>query len=167
MIKDNPDDTVREEQSEAEIDASGTEDSLEMETSETEKTFESIGGDGNDDKTEMASEEIKKEVESVANLQVADDTGKEEENDGEADQDNKEDEAILEAEPEPETGEETAVDAKAKEETGDSSGKYRKKSLLMPGKLMNPPKIPIMKTQNCRLRTIQGFQGTSSLRRWD
>lgn len=39
MIKDNPDDTVREEQNGAETNASGTEDSLKMETEETAKAF--------------------------------------------------------------------------------------------------------------------------------
>ena len=50
MIKDNPDDTVREEQNEAEMIASGTENTLDNETAEAEKAAGDKEEDGLEDK---------------------------------------------------------------------------------------------------------------------
>jgi len=72
MIKDNPDDTVRDEQNGAEIDASGTEDSLDMETTEEKKVSETREDDGGDNKKEIEAEENKKEeFESVISQPIS------------------------------------------------------------------------------------------------
>ena len=73
MIKDDPDGTVREEQNEAEINASGTDDTIKNETSEAARAFERLEDGWDEDKKEIEAEQIKEEVEVVVEPRVSDD----------------------------------------------------------------------------------------------
>ncbi|MBN2666309.1 MAG: DUF349 domain-containing protein [Bacteroidales bacterium] len=70
MIKDNPDDTVREEQNEAEMTASDTENALDNETTEEEKAVGDKEEQEVEDKKENTAEDDQKEVTEGENLQV-------------------------------------------------------------------------------------------------
>jgi len=126
MIKDNPDDTVREEQNEAEIDASGTEDSLRIETSEAEKAFENKEGDGGDD---IKAEEVTEEIESFVEPRSENDVEKKGGEGEETEQDVKEGEVNSDSEPESatETETEAELEAEVTEEATDSSEAEKEK----------------------------------------
>ncbi|HPA87858.1 MAG TPA: hypothetical protein PK106_08675, partial [Bacteroidales bacterium] len=107
MIKDDPDGTVREEQNEAEINASGTDDTIKNETSEAARAFERLEDGWDEDKKEIEAEQIKEEVEVVVEPRVSDDVKNEGAVDEEPAQDTKEGEVKSETEPEGTTETET------------------------------------------------------------
>jgi len=71
MIKDNPDDTVREEQDEAEMTASDTENAFDKETAEAAKSVGDKAEERVEDNKVNAAEKDQKEVSEVENSQVA------------------------------------------------------------------------------------------------
>lgn len=127
MINNDPDDTVREEQNEAEIKASGTDETLNNENAEAAMAFEKPEDDRGDDKKEIEAEQIKEEVEPVVEPRVSDAVKNEGAVDDEPGQDIKEGEVKSETEPEsttetqPEGTSETQPESTSETETGSTT----------------------------------------------
>lgn len=103
MIKDNPDDTVREEQNGAEMTASGTENSFDMEAAEAAKVVGDKEEEGEEDKEVNTAEEDQEVVMADENSQVTE----AEENDGKESPEEIKEEGEVEVEIEAETETET------------------------------------------------------------
>ncbi len=99
MIKDNPDDTVREEQNEAEMTVSDTEKAFDKETTEEEKTVGDKPEERVENKKVNTAEEDPKEVREGENSQVAE----AEENDARESAEEMHDEGEVEVEAETES----------------------------------------------------------------